>query len=377
MFAPAARIALVHDWLNQPGGAEAVLEVLHEIFPDAPVYTSMADPARVPAIAGWDVRPSWMDRLPGIHAHHQPYLPLYPLAWRATRLRGYDLVLSNKSGFCHGVDAGGAIHVCYCLTPTRFVWQPEEYLAHEDVPAGTHVALRALLPLLRRWELAAAARVDGFIAISGVVRDRIAACYGRESTIIFPPVDLQRFHVVDQTDDFYLILARLVPYKRIDLAVEAFNRLGRRLVVVGDGRDRGRLEAMAGPSITFRGRLPQAEVVDLLARCRTLVWPGVEDFGLAPVEAMASGRPVLARRAGGVLDTVVEGRTGMFFDDASPDALAAAVLRADGIAWDGGAIRRHAEGFGRPVFEARLRAFLAEACRLGEPRPARNGHRPR
>jgi len=382
------KLALAHDWLNQAGGAEVVLDVLHAIYPDAPVYTTIVDRSRVPAASGWDVRPSWMDRLPRIHASHQPYLPLYPLAWETTRLAGFDVVLSNKSGFCHGVHAGGAVHVCYCLTPTRFVWQVDDYLAFEGTPRGTRLALRLLLPWLRRWDRAAAARVDHFVAISSTVRDRIRAFYGRDSAVIYPPVDLDRYALPADVarrrpgaepiaprgdgplerpggDDFHLVLARLVPYKRIDLAVAAFNRLGRRLVVVGDGRDRSRLEAMAGPTIEFRGRLPEAEVVDLLARCRALVWPGVEDFGLVPVEAMASGRPVVARRAGGVLDTVAEGRTGVFFDAPDPDALAEAVRRADAIAWFPDDIRAHAGRFGRPVFEARLRDFVADAWRAG------------
>ncbi len=360
-----ARVALVHDWLNQAGGAEVVLEVLHQIFPAAPIYTSIADPERVPAIAGWDVRSSWMDHLPAIHARHQPYLPLYPLDWSTRRIKGYDLILSNKSGFCHGLRAPGAVHVCYCLTPTRYVWTPEDYLAGEDLPPGARLALRAILPLLRRWDRAAAQRVDHFVAISSVVRDRIRRYYQRDSEVIFPPTDLSDFRPSPdpQPDDFDLILARLVPYKRIDLAVEAFNQLGRRLVVVGDGRDRARLESLAGPTIEFRGRLPQAEVTYLLSRCRALIWPGVEDYGLAPVEAMASGRPVIARRAGGVLDTIDEGRTGLFFDDPEPADLAAAVRAADAVDWQPAAIRAHAEAFGRPAFETRLRACLQRALR--------------
>jgi glycosyltransferase involved in cell wall biosynthesis len=362
---------LVHDWLNQAGGAEVVLEVLAGLFPEAPVYTAIFDVGRVPAAARWDVRAGWMDRLPRVHTHHQPYLPLYPLAWQGTRLRGYDLVLSNKSGFCHGVDSGPALHVCYCLTPTRFVWQPEEYLAFEAVPAGARAALSLLLPALRRWDRAAASRVDHFVAISEAVRERIRRHYGRDSRVIHPPTELARYRARSEPDDFYLVLARLVPYKRIDVAVEAFNRLGRRLVVVGDGRDRARLAALAGPTVEFRGRLPDGEVVDLLGRARALIWPGVEDYGLAPVEAMASGRPVIALRAGGVLDTVVEGETGLFFDEPDPSALAAAVERADAVAWDSGAIRRHAERFGRPAFERALLSFLDGALAERAARAAR------
>lgn len=404
-------VALVHDWLNQSGGAEVVLGVLHAMFPEAPVYTTIADPERVPLAAGLDLRRSWMDRLPGIHARHQPYLPLYPLAWQSTRLQGYDLVISNKSGFCHGVDPGGAPHLCYCLTPTRFVWEPEDYLAYERVPAAGRLALRLALPALRRWDRRAAGRVDRFVAISQVVRERIRACYGRESQVIFPPVEIERFRNLGLPDDrgsslrpsdaevsgsrvsgaaaleaqvpgtafssagasglaggdYYLVLARLVPYKRIDLAVEACRRLGRRLVVLGEGRDRARLEGLAGPGTLFTGRLPQAEVDRLVAGCRALIWPGVEDFGLAPVEAMAAGRPVIARRAGGVLDTVLEGRTGLFFEGADPEALAAAILQSEGMAWQPERIRAQAARFGRAVFEERLRAsvegLLAEGRR--------------
>jgi glycosyltransferase involved in cell wall biosynthesis len=351
-------VALVHDWLNQAGGAEVVLGVLHDLWPGAPVYTTIHDPIQVPT-PGWDVRVDWMDRLPGIHQHHQPYLPLYPVAWSARQLEGFELVISNKSGFCHGVRTGGAVHVCYCLTPTRYVWEPGTYLAHEVLPPGGRLVLRAFLPALRRWDRAAAGRVRHFVAISTVVRERITRFYGRDSTVIFPPAAVEGVPLSATAGDYDLVLARLVPYKRIDLAVSAYRQLGRRLVVVGDGRDRARLERLAGPTIEFRGRLPGAAVAELVAGCRALVWPGVEDYGLAPVEVMAAGKPVIARRAGGVLDTVVEGVTGVFFDAEEPAALAAAVARADAIAWQPGAIQAHALRFGRGPFEARLRGLVA------------------
>lgn len=362
----SASMLLVHDWLNQDGGAEVVLDVLCDLFPRAPVFTTILDPRRVPRFASRDIRPSWLDRLPGIHGHHQLFLPLYPLDWGSRRLPDADLVLSNKSGFCHGVRTGRAVHVCYCLTPTRFVWEPEAYLEHERVPAAARLALKAILPWLRRWDLRASQGVDRFVAISSLVRERISRIYGRESTVIFPPTDLRRFRPGPiAPGDHYLVLARLAPYKRIDLAIEAFNQLGRRLIVVGDGRDRQRLESLAGPTITFSGRLPQPEVDRLLYSCRALIWPGVEDFGLAPIEAMAAGRPVIARRAGGVLDTLLEGETGVFFDSAEPGSLAQAVLATDAIDWRPERIRRHAEGFGLEPFATSLRALLAEALGAG------------
>jgi len=366
----SARVALAHDWLNQAGGAEFVLATLHAWFPAAPIHTTIHDPDAVPQSRAWPVRSTWMDRLPGIHAHHQPYLPLYPLAWsttvaRAADGRPADLVLSNKSAFCHGIRAAGAVHVCYCLTPTRFVWEPDDYLTHERVPAGGRLALRAAMPWLRRWDRAAAQRVDHFVAISSVVRDRIARHYGRESAIVHPPADVAAFArdagPAPAGEPYHVVLARLVPYKRIDLAVEAFNHLGRRLVVVGDGRDRARLERLAGPTIEFRGRLPVEETRRLVAHARGLVWPGVEDYGLAPVEAMAAGRPVIAQRAGGVLDTVIEGRTGIFFDGPDAVALAEAVVAADAVAWDEGFIHAHAARFGHAPFERRMTEILERA----------------
>jgi glycosyltransferase involved in cell wall biosynthesis len=361
MHASVLRTALVHDWLNQDGGAEAVLQVLHDLFPQAPVYTTISDPVRVPAVAGWDVRLSWMDRLPMVHRAHQTYLPLYPIAWDGTMLQGYDLVVSNKSGFCHGVRTDGARHVCYCLTPTRYVWDAAAYLEHEAVPVGGRLALGVMLPWLRRWDRRAAQRVDRFVAISRTVRDRIARVYQRDSEVIFPPVAIPAAPATSPPGDFHVVLARLVPYKRIDLAVEAFNQLQRRLVVIGDGRDRTRLERLAGPTVEFAGRLPRTQVQELLARSRGLVWPGVEDFGLAPVEAMALGRPVIARRAGGVLDTVVDGATGVFFDRPTPQSLAQAVKQAESRTWDAARIRAQAECFSRARFEEAFLRFLGSA----------------
>lgn len=374
MNALSAPTVLAHDWLNQAGGAEVVLGVLHAMMPTAPIYTTLLDTAAVPAAAGWDVRPSWLDRWPPLRRRPQALLPIYPLVWSRTRVPASTaLVVSNKSAFCHGIDAGAAVHVCYCLTPTRFVWQLDDYLAHERMPPGGRLAVRALLPALRRWDHGAAQRVDAFVAISSVVAERIRRFYGRESTIVFPPVEVDAYApnaVRPQRrpigEPYDLVVARLVPYKQIDLAIAAFNRLGRRLVVVGDGRDRRRLESQAGPTITFTGRLPDDDVRSLLAGCRALIWPGIEDYGLVPVEAMASGRPVIARRAGGVLDTVVEGATGLFFDGATPDSLAAAVVAADAIAWDPDAIRHHARRFDRATFETRLGACLELALARGK-----------
>ena len=357
-------LAIVHDWLNQIGGAEDVLETLVETFPGAPVYTSMYWPEGMPqAYRRWDIRPTWMDRLPGIYRHHQPYLPLYPLAFSRIDLSGYEIVLSNKSGFCHGVQVGEAVHACYCLTPTRYVWDFDTYAAREALPSVSKVVLRPLIAVLRRWDYRAAQRVDRFAAISREVQARIRRVYNRDASVIHPPVDTARFQPAAVQDDYYLIVSRLVPYRRVDLAVRAFNLLGLPLVIAGDGRDRPSLEALAGPTITFLGRVPEDDLPDLFARCRAYVLPGVEDFGIAPVQAQAAGRPVVALGAGGALDTVVEGRTGTFFREATPEALAACVRGFDPGTVDPRECVRNAAQFDVDVFKQRLVAFVDDATR--------------
>ena len=354
--------ALIHDWLNQIGGAEDVLESLVRLFPSAPVFTSMYWPEMMPPhYHEWDIRVSFMDRLPLVHQHQQPYLLLYPRAFESFDLSGFDLVISNKSGFCHGVrPAAGAMHICYCLTPTRYAWGFDDYAAREGLSAPMRAALRPVLRGLQRWDKAAAQRVDHFIAISSEIQRRIAQFYGRESVVIYPPVETARFQPAARPEDYFLLLGRLIPYKRTDLAVQAFNRLGLPLVVAGDGRDRARLEAMAKPNVRFLGRVSDGEAADLMARCRAFVFPGLEDFGIAPVQAMAAGRPVIAYSGGGALDTVVEGRTGLFFREQTPNSLEAAVRSFDDTCFETGVIRRHAKQFDTTVFEQRLMDFVRE-----------------
>jgi glycosyltransferase involved in cell wall biosynthesis len=360
------RVAIVHDWLNQVGGAEGVLEVLKELYPEAPIYTSIYWRQAMPDhYRKWDVRTSWLNRLPLIKAHHQPFLALYPLAFESFDLRGYDLVLSNKSAFCHGVTtAPDTLHICYCLTPTRFLWDYHHYVRHERINPVVRVLLSPLVRNLRRWDKSAADGVNHFVAISETVRRRIEKFYGREAVIIHPPVDVERFQVSEEHEDYFLIVSRLVPYKRIDLAVEAFNHLGLPLKILGDGRDRPRLEAQARPNVEFLGRLPNHEVERYISRCKGFIFPGEEDFGIAPVEAQAAGRPVIAYAAGGALGTVIEGVTGSFFREQTADSLAEAVDGFNDREFDSATIRRHAQGFDKDTFKKRLRAFVSE--RLGE-----------
>jgi glycosyltransferase involved in cell wall biosynthesis len=359
------KVAIVHDWLNQIGGAEEVLEALVELFPSAPVYTSMYWPEAMPDnYRQWDIRTTWMDRLPGIHRHHQPYLLFYPLAFGGVELHDFDLVISNKSAFCFGVDTLPATcHICYCLTPTRFVWDFENYIDREHTGGAAQRLVRPFLGRLQHWERQAAGRVDAFVAISDEIQKRVRQCYGRESDIIYPPVDTQRFTPEDGHDDYFLVVSRLIPYKRIDLAVRVFTELGLPLKIGGDGRDRESLQAMAGSNVQFLGYVPDEDLGQLMARCRAFLFPGLEDFGITPVQAMATGRPVIAYAGGGALDYVVEGVTGTFFHEQTPESLADAVRRFDAGIFDPGTIRTHARQFDEGVFKSRILAFIQDQMR--------------
>ena len=362
------RIALVHDWLNQMGGAENVLEELVTMFPGAPIYTSMYAPdVMPPAYRDWEIRTSFMQHLPGVATNHQSYLPLYPVAFSQTDLSGFDLVLSNKSGVCHGVrTANGqqkAVHVCYCLTPTRFLWLYDQYKEREQIGRAVDALLRPILAALRKWDYAAAQRVDHFIAISTTVQQRIRDIYNRESVVIHPPVDTTYFapDPTSRVGDYYLIVSRLIPYKRIDLAVHAFRDLPQeKLLIVGEGRDLAELQATATPNVTFLGRQDRAHIRELLRSCKAFIFPGLEDFGIAPVEAMSTGRPVIAYAGGGALDTVTPGGTGEMFTEQTAASLLAVLRNFDAAAYDPAICRAQAESFSVAAFRQQLYAYLQQ-----------------
>lgn len=355
-----SKIALVHDYFIQMGGAERVAEELHHLFPRAPLYTTVALKERFsPALKRADVRTSWMQRLPAPERNFRQYFLLYPFAVESLDVSQYDLVVSSSSGYAKGVRRGRGVHVCYCHTPTRWVWRYEDYAARERFGPLKRRALPLLMAHLRKWDLRAAERPDYFVANSHVVAERIAECYGREAVVIPPPIDVDRFTPSPEVDDYYLVLSRLVPYKRIDLAVEACTRLQRPLVVIGDGPDRRRLQRAAGANVKFLGRLPDEIVNRYLSRCRALLFPGEEDFGMTPLEANAAGRPVIAYRAGGATETVLEGVTGVFFNHATGGSLAAAIEEFESQAWRPAKLREHAARFDRSVFAARMRDFLS------------------
>ena len=354
------RVALVHDYLNQMGGAERVVESFHRLWPEAPIFTTIADRDALPAsLRDADIRVSWMQRLPGWKRHYRAFLPLYPLAIEAMDLRGYDVIVSSSSAWAKAVRTPvGAVHVCYCHTPMRWVWDYEHYVAREGFGVLTRLALPPVIGALRAWDVRTAARPTHIVVNSHLVQDRVQRCWGRTSEVLHPPVDTGRFAVGEGPGRSHLVVARLAHYKRIDLAVAAFTALGLPLEIIGDGPARAALEAMAGPTITFRGRVDDAGVARAMRDCRALVFPGEEDFGITPLEANASGRPVIAFGSGGALETVRDGVTGVLFGAQTADALARAVERAESVAWDAPAIRRHADAFSVAHFEARFRGIV-------------------
>ncbi|MFZ1059004.1 MAG: glycosyltransferase [Candidatus Rokuibacteriota bacterium] len=363
------RVALVHDWLTGMRGGERCLEVFCELFPEAGLFTLLHVPGTAsPVIENRRITTSFLQRLPGVEARYRALLPFFPLAVERFDLRGYDVILSSSHCVAKGVRVPrGTLHLCYCFTPMRYVW--DRYDDYFGARAGR--AVRLLMPpvaaVLRRWDRRTAARVHHFVAISRFVADRIARCYGRDAEVIHPPVDVQRFRLSEEAGEFYLVVSALAPYKRVDLAVEAANRLGVRLVVVGSGPEERRLRALAGPTVEFLGWRSDAEVAELYARSRALLFPGVEDFGIALLEAMASGKPVLAFDRGGARETVlplepgIESPTGISFSEQTADALTDAIGRFEANAhrFVPKALRAHAEAYDRPLFKERIAAYVA------------------
>ncbi len=366
------RIALVHDWLNGMRGGEKILEVLCELFPDAVVHTLLLDRSRLsPAIARMEIRTSPLQRLPLSRTHYRYYLPLFPKLVERFDLRGFDLVFSTSHCVAKGARAPrGARSLCYCLTPMRYVWYfGEEYF-------GSWGRWRALaepvFAYLRRWDVSSAGRVDRWLAISETVAERIQKVYHKAADVLHPPVDAGFYTAGGGgAGGYHLAVSALVPYKRLDIAVRAFNELRMPLKIVGEGPERGRLAALAGPSVELLGWRTNEEIRELYRGCRAFVFPGEEDFGITPLEAQACGRPVIAFGRGGARETVLEGETGVFFDAQEPSALADAVLRAGRMRFDPARARSNAERFDRPLFKERLRGWIAGAMegpgRMKEP----------
>ncbi|MGB0064716.1 MAG: glycosyltransferase [Terracidiphilus sp.] len=354
------RIALFQDYLAQYGGAERVTEAIHQTLPEAELHTTMVVPEKMsPYLGGLDISTTWMQALPAKAKLYRHYFLLYPLAIESVNLKGYDLIVSSCCGYAKGVKRGNrGVHVCYCHNPMRWVWRFPQYMQRENFNRPLKLGLRLMVEALKRWEMRAATRPDYYIANSHIVAKRLKAAFGVDATVIEPPIVTSRFWVSRQPEDYYLILSRLNAYKRIDLAVEACARTGRKLVVIGDGPDRERLRRMAGPSVSFLGRLPDAAVNRYAARCRALIFPGEEDFGMTPLEVNAAGRPVVAFNAGGATETVIEGLNGVLFGTQTVESLIGGLERLEAQSWDSASIRRNAQRYDIEVFRDRLLDYL-------------------
>jgi glycosyltransferase involved in cell wall biosynthesis len=358
------RVAVVHDWLTIPGGSEQVVMELLEMFPAAELFTSVYDPDPWPAqIKDRPVHASVLNRIPGASSHYPKLLPLMNAAFRRFDLSGFDLILSSSHACAKNVRTPpGTLHVCYCHTPMRYAWE-EGFLDGEEVGRLTRLALPPLLSRLRRQDLAGASGPDVFVANSRHVADRIERFYGRSAEVVHPPVDVEHYLAVERRpEDYYLAFGRVVPYKRVDLAVGACAELPRPLKVAGDGRAMEAVCARAGAGVEFLGKVSEAERDRLIGGARALLFPGEEDFGIVPVEAQAAGLPVIAYGVGGARETVLDGRTGVLFEEQDAASLAAAIERFEGLRLDPEAIRENARGFGRERFRHEMAGVIARAA---------------
>ena len=364
------KTALVHDWLTGMRGGEKCLEVFCELFPDADLYTLVFDPHSVsPSIRRMNVKTSWIDRLPAAKKHFRYLLPSFPRAIESFELADYDLILSSSHCVAKGVFPGGALHISYVHSPMRYVWDMHDAYFGKGAPWAARAGMALCRGYLQRWDVRSAERVHCFIANSNHIAGKIRKIYAREAQVIYPPVDMDKFHISAHRETFYLIVSALVPYKRIDLAIAAFNQLKLPLKVIGEGPLRNSLEKQAGSNIEFAGWVDDLSLAGLYADCEALIFPGEEDFGIVPLEAQASGRPVIAYAKGGVTESVIglddhrrsgAKPTGIFFSEATPMSLIEAVRRYQAIKrlFEPAALRRHASEFSRALFKTRMEQFI-------------------
>lgn len=357
------KVALVHDWLTNMGGAERVVINFKEIYKESPIYTTLYNPEKLDKeLKNIDVRTSFLQNEKNLKKGHQNLLPFMPMAFESFDLNEYDVVLSSSSSCAKGVVTNPeSMHVCYCHTPMRYSWEfYHEYVNNWSMNKIKKNMLKYFINYIRVWDDVSSNRVDYFIANSENVARRIWKHYRRESVVIHPPVRCKLFDISNTDEDYFLIISRLVPYKKVDLAVKAFNELGLPLVVIGDGVEKERLESMAKDNIKFLGRQPDSIIKEYYSKCRAFLFPGDEDFGITPLEAQASGRPVIAFGKGGALETVVENETGVFFEEQTVDSLKDAVNRFQNIKFDKQAIRKHAEKFDESIFKEKIQKFINE-----------------
>lgn len=355
------KVALVHDYLNQYGGAERVLEAFCQIFPKAPIYTLLYDKEKTGlAFEGRRIKTSFLQKVPLVKSHHRPFLMLMPLAIEQFDLSQYDLVISDSASYAKGViTSSRTLHICYCHTPIRYAWDDSHrYIEEFGYPGAVKKVIPFFMNYIRLWDEQAAQRVDKFIANSYFVARRIKKYYHRDAEVIHPPVKTQLFYSTDNTDDYFLIVGRFLPYKRFDLAIKAFNQLGWPLKIIGDGPDRKRLEKMAKKNIEFVGLVADEKLKDYYAHCQAFIFPQEEDFGITAVEAMAAGRPVIAYQAGGALEIIRPGMTGLFFKEQTVDCLTETLKRFKPTDFNPQLIRARAEDFDEERFKGKIEEFI-------------------
>jgi len=359
------KIALTHDHLFQLGGAERALLELHNIFPASPVYTLIHNPEKAGIFKDLDIKTSFLEKLPFGKNHFKWYLGLMPIAWESFNFADYDIVISSSSAFAKGVlTPPNTLNISYCHSPTRYLWSDaHNYVEELKQPKIIKKLLPLILNKLRTWDHVAAQRVDKFIANSEFVAKRIKKYYQRDSTVVYPPVDTKQFTISPEIGDYYVVVSRLRPYKKVDLVIKAFNQLRIPLKIVGSGDEEIKLKKMAKDNIEFLGELSDAKRNQALSKALAFIHPQEEDFGIAAVESMAAGRPVIAYKSGGALETVIEGETGVFFAEQTWEALADKIIRThrELHQFDPVKIKTHAEKFDTEVFQRQIKAFVSQS----------------
>ena len=354
------KIAIVHDYLNQRGGAERVVDAISNIFPDAPIYTSIYFPDDTfPGFKNKDIRTSFMQNFPFIRRHFKKYFFIYPFAFKRFNFDEYDVVISSSSAYASGIDTGpNTLHICYCHTPARFLYMYDEYVKREKYDLLVKFLLPYFIARLKKWDIDNSINVNYFIANSSAVSERIKKYYGRKSDVIYPPIETQKYKQSDSAGNYFLVVSRLATYKRLDLAIKAFTRLKFPLKVVGTGPDLADLKKMSSSNIEFLSAVSDNSLLELYRDAKALVFPGLEDFGITPLEAQASGIPVIAYGEGGALETVVDGKTGVFFHEQTPEALVEAVNKFNSVRFDKKFIKSHADIFDFEIFKNKLLRFI-------------------
>jgi len=358
------KVALAHDYLTQYGGAERVLEVFCKIFPKAPIYTLLYDTEKTGrAFVNCHIRTSYLQKLPLIKSHHRSFLLCMPFAIEQFDFSDYDLVFSDSASFAKGIiTSPRTLHINYCHTPTRYAWDDSHrYIKEFNYPKLIKKTVPFFMNYIRFWDVQAADRVDKFIANSQLVAERIKKYYGRKAAVIYPSVKTNQFYLAKQPDDYFLLVGRLLPDKHFDYVIETFNHLGLSLKIIGDGPERQKLEKLAKGNIEFLGLVSEEKLKDAHAHCQAFIFPQEADFGIAGVEAMASGRPVIAYKIGGALEIIENGITGLFYKEPTVECLAEAVAKFRSMKFYPELIKQRSERFDEAVFEKKIRNFVKQA----------------